>query len=360
MKTLTRLFTLLLLNATLWAQPTIDLYTVTVPIKDRSEATRNDNFKHALIQVLTKLTGNRKTSAQAIAQAKLTHIERFVDEFKYQTLPNSEQQLLTIQFDSRAIDDLAQNLGLSLWSSTRPTLLTWIVLNNQEGQTLINEETSPAEADTLKSQAQVRGIPLLLPLSDIEDLSTLKAADLLTNAKEPLTKIAERYHVKTILVGIASMDVTSAQSTSWTTQWHLYLNGEITTQRNTSLPLKDMLADGIDRAADAIAARFSRAMSRNPLGTKSGSEIIEIKIIDVPTLKDYAQVNDYLQSLDIISNLQVLRLQPGQVTFRLSIRGGKAAFDQAVALGNILTPSTDEKGETLYRLTSQNEYKSTH
>lgn len=380
---------ILLCHSTLYAQTTVDLYQAEITVKDHSEIARNEGFKHGLTQVLIKLSGDRKAPLQPAIQQQLTRPDRLVMEYSYLTDTDEPQSVLSIYFDQELTDELLARLKLPKWSSTRPVLLGWILLDTQDQQTVLTEETSSSEIDLLKQQAQQRGIPLLLPLLDLEDLATFKVNDVITGESAPALSIAERYGVKTLLVGWLLKT-----SSGWQAQWNLYINQKVTTFNFYHPQLSPVLEEGINRAVDEIAQYFrktlpvastgysaSPAVSAKPIPKMPGSATSEVEtkdpvnseevkattvtapsnstqpvefelsVTNVPTLGDYAKVSDYLENLDVIEELQVLRIQPGEVKFRVTVTGGPAALLQAVNLGTILVPSTDksDRQETVYR-----------
>lgn len=385
---------ILLCHSTLYAQTTVDLYQAEITVKNRSEVARNEGFKRGLTQVLIKLSGDRKAPLQPAIQQQLTRSDRLVMEYSYLTDADEQQPELSIYFDQEFTDELLARLKLPKWSSTRPVLLGWILLDTQDQQTVLTEETSSSEIDLLKQQAQRRGISLLLPLLDLEDLATFKANDVITGESGPALSIAERYGVKTLLVGWLLKT-----SSGWQAQWYLYINQKVTTFEFYHPQLSPVLEEGINRAVDEIAQHFRKTLpvastaapappviSAKPIPETAGSAKSEIEtkdtvnsdnseevkattvtahsnstqpvefellVINVPTLGDYAKVSDYLENLDVIKELQVLRIQPGEVKFRVTVIGGPAVLLQAVNLGTILAPQADKSDsqeQTVYRL----------
>ncbi len=330
-----------------YTQTASDLYQAQVTVKQRGEEARQEGFRQALTQVLIKLSGDRQTPLQPAIQKELKDAQRWVDEYRYLTEPQEPQQVLSVHFAEELTDDLLDTLKLPIWSSTRPGLLTWIVLDTKDQQQIINEEDASKEVTFLKEQAQQRGLPILFPILDVDDLATLKIADVMNGNRDPVMKIAKRYGVKTILVGwlLKTLD-------GWQSQWHLYINAEEIPFHATHPQLREALQEGFQQAVDHLAKRFIKLMPINTLPSPEAGPAVEFDVIvtNVPTLRDYAKVNDYLEHLDIVEEVQVLRIQPGDVKFHLTVRGGKSALRQAISFGNLLVPQSDNGEETGYRL----------
>jgi hypothetical protein len=355
---------LILLLSAVWfspiahTQPLTDLYEAQVTLKNRSEVVRRDGFKQALTHVLIKLSGDRKRPLQTAIQNELKQIDPLVSEYKYLTAPAETQQVLSVHFDEGAVNDLLARLQLPLWNKNRPTLLWWVMLDIKDQQTVITEDQT-TEADLLEEQAKQRGLPLLFPLMDLDDLTTLTTTEVINGSKEPVRKIAKRYGVKHVLVGWLLKTLNG-----WQGQWRLYVAEEEIAFNSNQPQLEEALTESINRAIDEIAKRLVAIMPVNPVnpinpinpvnpksplvGTDTVEEF-EVLVTGVPTLRDYAKVSDYLKSLAVIEDLQVLRIQPGEVKFRVTVKGGKAVLRQTLSLGTLLVPRTNKADETGYR-----------
>jgi hypothetical protein len=330
-------------------QPLTDLYEAQVTLKNRSEVVRRDGFKQALTHVLIKLSGDRKRPLQAAIQNELKQVDSLVTEYKYLTAPSAVQQVLSVPFDEGAVNDLLARLQLPLWNKNRPTLLGWVMLDLKDQQTVITEDQS-TEADLLEEQAKQRGLPLLFPLMDLEDLTTLTATEVINGSKEPVKKIAKRYGVKHVLVGWLLKTLNG-----WQGQWRLYIAEEEMAFNSNQPQLEEALTESINRAIDEMAKRLVTTMPVNPppppppLWGTGALEEFEVLVTGVPTLQDYAKVADHLKNLAVMEDLQVLRIQPGEVKFRVTVKGGKAVLRQILSRGTLLIPRTNKADETGYR-----------
>lgn len=220
---------------------------------------------------------------------------------------------------------------------THPLLLSWIVFDQQNKQTVLNEEHFPKEASILKKQAQQHGLSMLFPILDIEDMTTLTYSEVIKGTKTPVMKIAERYGVEAILVGWL------LAKEEWQGQWRLYWKNQEIPFKNNHKKINNLLEEGLDAILDARTTRALPVKSTAPVKT------FEIKVTDVTTFEDYTRVAQYLQKLSIIDQLQVSQLQPKQVIFRISVAGGHTAFTKIIRSDSILT-SLRRKGKTTYRL----------
>ena len=79
------------------------------------------------------------------------------------------------------------------------------------------------------------------------------------------------------------------------------------------------------------------------------TEAIELLVVDINDLNEYARVLSYLESVQSISSVQVQRVSRNEVMFTLINRGGLSAINQSIALGNTLT-LVSKNDQLIYRL----------
>ena len=87
--------------------------------------------------------------------------------------------------------------------------------------------------------------------------------------------------------------------------------------------------EGVNRAADSYAGIFAISGSLAP---------VDIEVMDVADLKDYAAAQSYLESLAFISHVSVEGLNGDTVRFRVTTRGGADALQHALSLSGRLQP----------------------
>ncbi len=95
--------------------------------------------------------------------------------------------------------------------------------------------------------------------------------------------------------------------------------------------------------ADILARRFAQP------GVFAELTEATITVTDIFNVDHYASVLKYLRSLNSVEEVQVSRVEPGSVTYKLTAHGGETAVTQAIKLGRILEPVSRVDGAA-YRL----------
>ncbi len=321
-----------------------ELYQAQVPVVDKGETERVLALGAALRKVLVKLTGERNPQASPGVVRAMSQPRHFVQQFRYLASPSTEagspaQLELWARFDPRAVDDLLREAGLPIWESTRPAVLTWVALGGESGPVLIGVDDRPDVFEVLERSAADRGLPLLVPLLDLEDRAGVSGTDVWSGSGGKILQSSARYRSDIVLVA----RLNEAGSGVWQASWILFLDAAAQDWSNRGKSLAPLLEDGFNRAADLIARRFA--------GTPQnvGAEGIPIEVHNVRTLEDYARVVDYLRSLDRVTQVDITRLRADTLSCLLHTRGSSAALRQVIGLGRTLI-TTDSSAGMQFRL----------
>src|ERR1700704_753737 len=88
--------------------------------------------------------------------------------------------------------------------------------------------------------------------------------------------------------------------------------------------------EGVNRTADLYAGLFAASGNLAP---------IDIEVTGVGDLREYANVQAYLESLTFISHVSVATLTGDAVRFRLATRGGAESLQRTLSLNGRLQPT---------------------
>ena len=109
-----------------------DLFEADVPVSGQRPGERQVVMKTALEQVLVRVTGQRELAGSA--QSLLGDPSRFVQQYRYYTVPESEppRLMLRVRFDGEAIRQALREQGGAYWGGAeRPDTLTWLAVEEQ-------------------------------------------------------------------------------------------------------------------------------------------------------------------------------------------------------------------------------------
>ena len=301
-----------------------DLHTVRVAVQEQGNL--NPALARAMREMLVRATGLRRPETSPGVEEALANPESFVQQYLFESDPEFG---LIVKFDEGAVSRIVERLGLGWWSRVRPLVVVWLVVEGERGRKSYVDSASAAAAGAAAAGDE-RGLPLLFPLLDIEDRVALPEFAVWGGFPEPIRRASERYAADAILVGRAYR----GESGLWQARWTL-LGDEDEDFRTAGESLEAAAAEGVHQVADRFAARFARRGEAAALAPAS------IAVAGVERLEDYARVLRYLASIDVVEELQVVRVEPSRVRLVLRARGGRPALAELIALGRTLVPEAE-------------------
>ncbi len=321
------------------------LYEVEVPVQGQQESSRQQAIELGMKAILVKLTGDRNASVRSELLPLIREAVQYVQQYHYvdaavqasgEVEPESNLKL-RISFDEVNLNDALRKSGVRVWGRERPSILVWLAMEKDQIRTILTPEQNPDYFSFLNQQSSARGIILMHPLFDLEDSSTLQASDIRGGFQDTIMNASQRYSPDTVLSGW----IESPLPGIWEARWTLSTGGQTETWSTEGSFAETILTEGLDNVVDRIATQFVQQ-------TDTTTTSMSMRILDITTVKQYASVVDYLQSLSPVSQVEVVAANPGNLEFRLTAHGGEQAVLQAINFGRILEPVDVNK--KLYRL----------
>jgi hypothetical protein len=289
-----------------------DLFQATGPLVDRTEAGYTASFQAALKTVLVRVTGLRNADTDPALAPLVGEARRFVQQFH--PAPDNK---LWVAFDGAAIERWLTQNAQPLWGRERPSTLVWLtVQTTAQGGTVVTRDDTSELKFLLDAQASARGIQLLWPSAADLQGNHLDFGAVNTMSATALADIAHRLGGDGVLIGRAS-NATGSASVRWT---HVFAD------RNSDFA---GTLEGVDRAADTYAELFAASGAFAP---------VDIEVDGINDVKDYAGVQNFLESLTFVTHVSIQALDGDIVRFRLTTRGGVEPLHRAIKLNGLLMP----------------------
>lgn len=333
------------------------LYEAELQVFSQKRSERATAMLAGLAEVLVKVSGRRDAAqVKGVARA-IRRPAKFLQQYRYRALSDeqreqalqeatldgvtgAEPQMVVFRFDQAAVDKLLRDNGLSVWGATRPSTLAWLAVQDEGQRYLLGSDSLEPARELLTREARRRGLALLLPLMDLQDQRALPFADVWGGFRDPILRASARYRTESILVGRMYRNTGG----EWQAQWTLLESGQTQSWSAAGALPVEVIDEGVSGAIEVLASRYAPVA-----GEQTG--LMPLTIVDVRTLRDYARVTQYLESLQQVEHVQVSRVEADQVTFELDVEGGPEAIAQTIALGHVLRPyqalPADANGELM-------------
>jgi hypothetical protein len=329
----------LLLVSVAQAEVVSNLYEAEIPVVGQGSEARAEGIRDAFSRVLVKVSGDRGLLLHPEVDGLLARASSYIQQYRYRMLepetgaeappsdPEQPDRLLWVRFDDRAVNRLLRESGVPVWGGTRPSVLIWLGEERGAARSLLALEQQPRLKATLRQVADARGLPVMLPLMDVEDRTALPVSDLWGGFESDIRRASGRYMPDVIFAGRLR-----SQGSEWVGDWTLYLPDKVNRWQTRAGSKLGLAAEGLQQTADVLALRFA------PQQVSEGDTRLRIRIHGLNGLADYVLVRDYLQSLAMIEQLDLLSADPETVAFLVRIQGGREVLERGIQLGAVLEP----------------------
>ncbi len=323
------------------------LYEAEVRVTERSPEAQPAAFRQALLQVLVKLSGDQNIAADSAASGLLDKAGRYIQQFGYRqdeaavAVDDTQGKGLRLwaRFDQQALSRDMRAAGLPVWGSERPAVLVWLAVDDAAGKRLISADDTDWVAP-LQQAAARRGIPLVFPLLDLQDTAQVSYADVHQGFREVLLRASQRYATEVVV----SVDLRQALTDVWEGRWQLFSAQQERQWRVQGDQPQLLLEEGLDGAATLVAQQFASGSSF------AGNSGMSLQVSGIHSLADYARVLRYLQSLDVVTRVDVRRVVPDEVSFTLIAHADTQSVQRTIALGRVLDETPGAGNMASYRL----------
>jgi hypothetical protein len=305
----------------------IDLYTVRVEVP-RGGAPRAEIERLAMEKLLVRVTGSTNAPYAPELAPLLGAPSSYVNSFGYPAA-----NLADVVFNSTRIERELTRLGMRIWGSERPLTLAWIVVENELGERLFvgadtPEGVTPEMAQFLESvRAELdlveeeRGVPIELPLLDLEDLGAVPMADVFGGFEESAVAASQRYGADAVLLGRIQLGRAQTQGFGMV-RLLLVMNG--TRQALDGITLRD----GLDAVANELASRLAAEVGADTA--------VKLTVLDVENGNDFGRVLSFVRGLSDVRAVNVVSATGDTLVLQIAARGGAPQLARLLALDRSL------------------------
>ncbi|MBI3906243.1 MAG: DUF2066 domain-containing protein [Pseudomonas fluorescens] len=189
------------------------LYLVREPVNGQSPDERDQATQRAVDTQDLRLTGDPKAAQSPGLAAIRKDPQQIISQYGFEAGP---PEVLKVDFDPGTTEQALRRAGLAMWGANRPSILGWWLNDSTEGSSLVGD--GQASAAPLRRAAQHRGLPLRLPLADLNEQIVATAPNLEGVDPAPLQAASERYNADALLAVHAK-----EEGGQWQAKWQLWL-----------------------------------------------------------------------------------------------------------------------------------------
>src|SRR5579872_2407798 len=237
------------------------LYQGVVPVASQSADMRSQLASDALAQVLIKVSGNSDILNNSNVKEHLNSADSLMQEFGYVPAPNipgnTKPYFLQLNFDPDGVNKILREAGAPLWGQNRPLLLVWFEYEEPDHPAeVIGADSGSNISVMLKQNTDRRGVPVIFPALDVEDLGQVSVNDVQMMNLPKLISAAKRYASDAILIGRIIRD-----ANGYRTEWKLVMGNDQWGWNITGKTLQDTLTALADHVADTLGGRYASVIT---------------------------------------------------------------------------------------------------
>jgi hypothetical protein len=317
------------------AAPAADLFAVAVEIADRSPAERARAARVALQTVVVRITGLASLPASPELQSALATPDKYAIQFGFdeRRAATSTRTYLTVRFAEASVRRLIDDAGLPLWSTSRPTVVAWIVVDEPGGRELLGAASEHPFVTALTEQADFRGLPLLLPGMDLDDALAVSPGVVWSGMIDALRQASERYGAE----GVIAVRLTADPRGFWQMRAIVDVAGAQDVVEFTTPEPAANARELVNRTADALVARFS--------AVAGARQELAVRVDGVDDFGRYAGVLAYLGGLEFVDAVRVVAFDRSSLRLAVVTRTSWERLRDRFALDDRLVPEAGVAGD---------------
>lgn len=304
-----------------------ELFVAETEVADEGSTTRNRALSTLLAEVLVRVSGNPDIASQADGRALLDAAPSLVRQYRYRSVENggATVRLLNARFDRSSTERMMRERNLPVWTR-RPQVLLWLATERGGKRELFSLEQNAEARAALLQRARQLGMPLQLPLMDLEDQAQLTPADLWSDYRPGIELASARYPHQVVLTGRLS----AAGSQRWKGNWSLIDGEQVSGFRTPAASLNGAFESALGQAQQLLAARYA------PVPADTGAEGTLVLFSNIDSLADYGRLRTLLDTLDMTSDQALRAATDSGLLYEMRVQGNERQLQRALEQSGML------------------------
>lgn len=313
------IFTLLsLLSFSLLAVEVTDLYQYKAVVYNKTQSEQRRANRVGFIGVLEKVSGQSIDSSHPAIKEAFQSLSRFVLKYEYEE--SQYQTYLKIRYQPQLIDGVLNEMAIPIWGNRRPLALIWLAIEEDVQRSLVTKEDYPQIFHLLETNSNNAGLPIVMPLLDLEDRMNLSVTDVWANFPQQILAASSRYEPEIIV---------SARLYQRDNVW--LLDWQFTNQ--SSFKLHQLSGDKLTIVGELVGSISEQIAKQYAiLGQTDTSNTVQISFYGVSGLKQLEALKTRLRSLTQVSELDIQFRQGERVDLTLYLNTHVDSLKKALQL----------------------------
>jgi hypothetical protein len=318
-----------------------DLYQDTLKVEDKSRKARLTASRAALLNVLVKVSGDPYADQNPLAKQRSKDISDYMLKFEYDEKADGTLKLV-VKFEANKINALIKELNLPLWGTRRPLVAIWLAIEDNWRRELVTQESYPQLEQLIYDTAARRGLPVVVPLLDLQDRAIVGIPEVWGNFSEPVEQASSRYTAER---SITARLYKPQSNDNWVLDWR-FTNDDLFEANRLTGDKQQTIALMIDTLAAGLAAEYAvDPSSSNSLAKAS------FKLKGTNSFVDVELAKRRLESLSVVTDVVIRSKDKQTIYFEVSHTGSVKDFKKALELDRSFEAFVDPRA--FYHIASE-------
>jgi hypothetical protein len=297
------------------SQTPVELYQVEVPLDDTIPNARDNARAEGLAHVIVRASGVKASLKNDRIQQALTESDRYLSQVT--TEQAGDKNSLKMQFNADQIKQLLVEAKLPYWPPSRKTILVWLVQDDGSQRSILWENSASELVTQFKTLSELRGLPVTIPIGDIDDVTAITSTDLWGGFLQPISQASMRYAADEILI---------VRIEPKAVNWTLFDQRPADLVASMHEPIRGALTGpvAIDQLVDAVTAESAKQQSIQRLD--NSTLVVTLTINNIKNALDFFKLEQMLRQLTTVADLEVARIQGESAVYRTHVLASKSDF----------------------------------
>jgi hypothetical protein len=221
---------------------------------------------------------------------------------------------------------LTENSQL-IWGGNRPSALFWIAIEQDGVRRVLSGGNANDIVSKIEQRSDYLGLPLYLPVMDLQDEQSIALSDLWGLFMEPIEEASVRYQPDAVV----AMQLYESSLGQWKGRWSMISNDKSFSQPVIAESPEKAVEGAIDNVSSILASQYAVLGQDSTLADR-----LEIEVSGIDSYSDYVDLFNYVEALSPVLSAQVSWVRESTVRLTVKISGSIEKFEQHVSLDSVL------------------------
>lgn len=314
------------------------LNEATVAVNSRSGTDRELGLEQALSNVFIKNSGNLDVLNNPQVKRALENPNALLAQYGY--FKKDDQLMLKGVFESRQITNILRKAELPVWGKQRPLVLLWLSQSLDGQREIVNDSSISELRSDFKQIASEKGLPLILPLMDLNDLMKVKETDIRGVFPSAVFDASKRYHADYFVLANMQNNTNGGifyQFNLFSMDRNEHLQSLYSAQKNA-----ESKQVAVDTMINDLTSYFAGQYAVADSGMDEG---VYLSLDGVSQLSQLTRIEKNIRQLSAVKSIKLVEVSGSKVTFSLELYSTISDLQRQLRLENTIKPVIHNNGD---------------